>query len=201
MDLSLTLIFCLGIGIVSGINFSKFEVVSKWSLQPYRVVHYKEYYRTLTHALFHKDFAHLFFNLYALFGFGSAVEYRMGSSALYVILFVGTILFASIPALYKHKNNYSYSAIGASGGVSAIMMFFMVLFPNSELLFFFVLPLPGWAAVILFFGLEYYMNKKNRTGIAHDAHIAGAIFGLVFLLILHPIAYLNFFTAVIQSIF
>ncbi|MFM9422877.1 MAG: rhomboid family intramembrane serine protease [Bacteroidota bacterium] len=200
MHLSITNILCILIGIISGLSFSKYDVLNRFSLQPYRVKYNKEYFRLITHATLHKDMAHLFFNLFALFSFGNAVESQM-KSELYVILFVGAVLFATIPAMYKQHNNAYYQSIGASGGVSAVMMFFMVLFPDVELLFFFILPLPGWAAVILFFGLEYYMNKKSGTGIAHDAHISGAIFGLLFLLILHPTAYIRFFQAVSNSIF
>lgn len=200
MHLSVTNLLCIIIGLISWLSFSKYDVLNKFSLQPYRVKHNQEYFRLITHAVLHKDIGHLFFNLFALFSFGNAVEGQM-NSILYVSLFVGAILFASIPAMYKQSSNAYYQSIGASGGVSAVMMFFMVLFPDAELLFFFILPLPGWAAVILFFGLEYYMNKKSGTGIAHDAHIAGALFGLIFLLFLYPTAYLRFFHAVSNSLF
>jgi membrane associated rhomboid family serine protease len=200
MHISITNILCILIGVISGLSFSKYDVLNKFSLQPYRVIQNKEYFRLITHATLHKDVAHLFFNLFALFSFGNAVEKQM-QPKLYVLLFVGAVLFACIPAMYKQRKNPYYQSLGASGGVSAVMMFFMVLFPDSELLFFFILPLPGWAAVILFFGLEYYMNKKSGTGIAHDAHISGALFGLLFLLILYPTAYIGFFHAVTNSLF
>ena len=76
----------------------------------------------------------------------------------------------------------------------------MFMNPDSRLLFFFILPLPGWAAIILFFGLEYYMNKKMNTNIAHDAHLAGAAFVIAFLLIWKPQAFIHFFEVVSHSI-
>jgi membrane associated rhomboid family serine protease len=142
---------------------------------------------------------HLFFNLFALFSFGRAVEHYM-PTALFALLYLGAAAFATLPALKKHGDNIYYTSVGASGAVSAVMMLYMFMFPTSELLFFFILPLPGWAAIILFFGLEYYMNKKMNTAIAHDAHLAGAAFGIAFLLIWKPQEFLDFFVVVFHSI-
>ncbi|MEY3850187.1 MAG: hypothetical protein RJA38_628, partial [Bacteroidota bacterium] len=168
-------------------------------LSPYRVKHHKEIYRLWSHTLVHADMGHLFFNLFALFSFGRAVEHYMPTS-LFALLYLGAAAFATLPALKKYGDNIYYTSVGASGAVSAVMMLYMFMFPTSELLFFFILPLPGWAAIILFFGLEYYMNKKMNTAIAHDAHLAGAAFGIAFLLVWKPQEFLDFFVVVFHSI-
>ena len=185
MQISLTVILCLATGVVSWQALSNTELFSKLSLSPYRVKHQKEIYRLWSHTLVHADMGHLFFNLFALFSFGREVEHYM-PTALFALLYLGAAAFATLPALKKQGDNIYYSSVGASGAVSAVMMLYMFMFPTSELWFFFILPLPGWAAIILFFGLEYYMNKKMNTVIAHDAHLAGAAFGIAFLLIWKP---------------
>jgi len=199
MQISLTVIICLATGIVSWQALSNSELFSKLSLSPYRVKHNKEVYRIWSHTLVHADMGHLFFNLFALFSFGRAVEHYL-PTALFALLYLGAAAFATLPALKKHGDNIYYTSVGASGAVSAVMMLYMFMFPTQELLFFFILPLPGWAAIILFFGLEYYMNKKMNTAIAHDAHIAGAAFGIAFLLVWKPQEFLDFFVVVFNSI-
>ena len=199
MQISLTLILCLATGLVSWQAFSNSVLFSKLSLSPYRVKHNKEIYRIWSHTLVHADMGHLFFNLYALFSFGIAVEKGM-PAALFALLYLGAAAFATLPALKKHGDNSYYTSVGASGAVSAVMILYMFMNPDSRLLFFFILPLPGWAAIILFFGLEYYMNKKMNTNIAHDAHLAGAAFGIAFLLIWKPQAFIHFFEVVSHSI-
>ena len=64
------------------------------------------------------------------------------------------------------------------------MMAYILLFPTNKLLLFFVIPMPAFVAGILFFAYERYMNKKGATGIAHDAHLMGAIFGVIYVLLL-----------------
>lgn len=199
MEISLTVILCLATGIVSWQAFSNSVLFSKLSFSPYRVKHNKEIYRIWSHTLVHADMGHLFFNLYALFSFGREVEDKM-SLELFAFLYLGAAAFASLPALKKHGDNIYYTSVGASGAVSAVMILFMFMNPDVRLLFFFILPLPGWAGVLLFFGLEYYMNKKMKTGIAHDAHLAGAAFGIAFLLIWNPQAFIHFFEVVSHSI-
>jgi membrane associated rhomboid family serine protease len=199
MQISLTVLLCLATGIVSWQALSNSELFSKLSLSPYRVKHNKEIYRIWSHTLVHADMGHLFFNLFALFSFGRAVEHYM-PTALFALLYLGAAAFATLPALKKHGDNIYYTSVGASGAVSAVMMLYMFMFPTSKLLFFFILPLPGWAAIILFFGLEYYMNKKMNTAIAHDAHLAGAAFGIAFLLVWKPQEFLDFFVVVFHSI-
>lgn len=199
MQISITIILCVVTGLISWRALSDSALLSKLALSPYRVKHNKEIYRVWSHALVHADTGHLFFNLFALFSFGRAVEHYM-PTALFALLYLGAAAFATLPALKKHGDNIYYTSVGASGAVSAVMMLYMFMFPTSELLFFFILPLPGWAAILLFFGLEYYMNKKMNTNIAHDAHLAGAAFGIAFLLVWKPQEFLNFFPEVIHSL-
>ena len=120
----------------------------------------------------------------------------MGSD--FPILYFGALLIAAIPALTKHKNNVNYRSLGASGAVSAILMAFIVAHPTHTLLLFFIIPIPAIFAGVLFFLYERHMQKNGGTGIAHDAHIYGAIFGLLFSIVRDPESISRMFKALIQ---
>lgn len=202
MELSITTIITGATVIMSLMMFSRPEKLNAWMMNPYRVVHYKEYRRLLTHGFIHADYVHLFFNMFIFYQFGQMVELvftneqafrkvtgnvefwgQTTGQALYVALYFGSILAGALPSMLKHRNNPDYNSLGASGAVSAILIVFILMFPMAQLALFFIIPMPAFVAGILFFVYEAYMNKRGRTGIAHDAHLYGAVFGLVFMTI------------------
>lgn len=160
-------------------------------LKPYAVKHNNEWYRILTHGFIHADTTHLFFNLFVLWQFGGAVENRLAAGQAeqgialpgnytFLMLYFGGLLIASIPAMYKHNDNPGYASLGASGAVSAVLMAYILCFPTAKLLLFFIVPMPAFLAGALFFAYESYMNRAGGTRIAHDAHLWGAAYGVVF---------------------
>jgi len=169
------------------------EVLRKMMLSPYQVMHNNAYYRILTHGFVHADGMHLAINLFVLWEFGSVVEMEFGEE--FPFLYFGAIIAASIPAIVKHKNNINYNSLGASGAVGAVLMAFIVAHPSHTLLLFFVIPIPAILAGLLFFIFERSMQKRGGTGIAHDAHIYGAGFGLIYALIKDPNGLSNMFSA------
>jgi len=150
---------------------------------PYRVRVFKEWYRIVTHAFVHADFTHLALNAFVLFQFGTQVEWVMQQTlgaAFFLLLYFGGVAFAAIPGMIRHHDHPSYRSLGASGAVSAVLIAYILHFPTAELLLFFILPLPGFAVGILFFVGEYYMDKRSGGNIAHDAHLWGGLYGLLF---------------------
>lgn len=160
----------------------------KLLLIPFRCHHQAEWHRVLTHALVHADWMHLAFNMFVLYEFGQTVEVDLdhlgwlGFPALYVAGVVG----GAIPALRKHKNNRGYRSLGASGAVSAVLISFILLHPDTTLLLFFIIPVPAVLAGVLFFWYESRMSQRSGTRVAHDAHLGGAIVGLLWTLIAKP---------------
>lgn len=171
-------------------------ILDKMMLIPYNVNYFKEYYRVLSHGFIHADGTHLFFNMFVLWEFGRTVETEVGAS--FPVLYFGALLVAAIPALSKHKDNVNYRSLGASGAVSAILMAFIVAHPTHTLLLFFVIPVPAILAGVLFFLYENYMQKSGGTGIAHDAHIYGAVYGLLFSVVRDPGSISRMFSAISQ---
>ena len=102
-------------------------------------------------------------------------------------MYFGSLLVGSLLSLYFHKNEYHYSAVGASGAVSGIIYSAILLQPGMNLYMFFIpIPIPAYI-----FGIGYLLysiyGMKNRIGnIGHDAHFGGAIGGYLITLILSP---------------
>lgn len=172
------------------------QILEKLMLVPYNVNHFKEYYRIVSHGFIHADGTHLFFNMFVLWEFGTTVEAEMGGA--FPVLYFGAFLTATIPALTKHKDNANYRSLGASGAVSAVLMAFIVAHPTQPLLLFFILPMPAIFAGVLFFLYERHMQKNGGSGIAHDAHIYGALFGLLFSIVKDPSSIDRMVSAIIQ---
>lgn len=218
MELNInTVLVAINVG-VSLLAFGNGALLQRLMLNPYSVVHHREGYRVLTHAFVHGDYIHLLFNMYVLYSFGTLIEqiftnpdyFEMlfpglefwGTSRGYLyflLLYVGGILAASLPALRKHRDNPGYNSLGASGAVSAVVTAVIVLLPTMNLRIFFIpIDIPAFILGAAYLGYEYYMSKRGHTGIAHDAHFWGAIYGLVLLLVLQP-AFAKYFMARVSA--
>ena len=173
-------------------------------LSPYDVVNYKSWYRCFSHAFIHADWMHLGFNMYVLYMFGAASPVSLEPALIndfgakgylfYGCLYVGAILFTSTISIIRHKDNMHYFSLGASGAVMAVVFGYIVLHPTAELgLIFLPIYIPAYIFGPLILVVEYFLSKRGGTGIAHDAHIAGAIFGVIFMTIVDYHYLLNFF--------
>ena len=190
--------------LISWFSFNRPHLLEKLLLSPYLVNTENQFYRVITHGFVHVDFTHLFFNMFVLWEFGSKVQsdWLNGLDASgviplpqeygFVVLYFGGIIAGSIPALMKHKFNPEYRSLGASGAVSAVLMAYIISYPTNTLLLFFIIPIPAILAGVLFFLYESTMQKRSNTGIAHDAHIYGAVYGLLFCVLTDENAVGNF---------
>ena len=186
--------------LVSVKAFSDLSFRDKLMLNPYDVVHNKNWYRCFSHAFIHGDIMHLVFNMYVLYIFGEATEasfvykYSNKGYLYFGMLYVGGILFSTLWSIYRHKDNPYYNSLGASGAVSAVVFAFIIMFPKVELgIFPFPPIIPAFIFGPLILVFEYYMAKRGGSHIAHDAHFAGAIFGIIFMTIVDYHYLLNFF--------
>lgn len=198
--MSLTLILIIVTVIASFYAWSNESILSKWMLNPYAVNKHKEYYRFITSGLIHNDYVHLFFNMWALYSFGQYLEFiftrQFGDSGklLYGLLYILGVVASDIPTYLKHRNQPHYNSLGASGGVSSIVFAFILINPLAELsLMFIPIGIPGFIFGALYMFYSYYQARRGGDYINHDAHLYGALFGIVFTIIVMPAVLPNFF--------
>jgi len=192
----MTLLIIAITSVISVIAFNRRDIFNKLQLNPYAVYHKKEWYRILSHGFLHADWVHLFVNMFVLYSFGSAVESIFKQLAangiiqspvlVFVILYFGSMIFATVTTIAKYRDNEWYNSVGASGAVSAIVFTSIFFQPLANLYFFAIIPIPGIVFGVLYLGYSHYMSRKGGDNINHDAHFIGAVFGFVFPLLLDP---------------
>jgi len=155
------------------------------------VYHRFHVHRIITHSLIHADWMHLIVNMYVLYIFGGVcmnnftLYFGEKANLYFLELYLFSLSFSSILSIFKYKNNPYYSAVGASGAVTAVVFTSIFFDPWNKLWFFGVAPIPGIVFGILYLGYSIYMGKKNTDNIGHDAHFLGALFGFIFPIIVN----------------
>lgn len=171
--------------IISYKGFSDYSFFDKYKFQVGPVKR-GEKIRLLSSGFLHADTQHLLFNMLTLYFFADVVI-QLLNPLYFIIIYLGSLLLGSLLSLYFHKNEYHYSAVGASGAVTGILYSAILLQPGMNLYMFFIpIPIPAYV-----FGIAYLLysiyGMKNRIGnIGHDAHFGGAIGGFIITLILSP---------------
>lgn len=166
--------------------FNDSSLFGKFMLHPYSVYRKHNVYTLVTSGLIHANWMHLAFNLFTFYAFAFRLEQQVGSLTFAMIYFVGLIL-SDIPTVIRQKDNYHYHSLGASGAVSAVLFSYILFFPLSTLMIF-PLPIPIWAALfgVLYLVYSYYMSANSRDNINHDAHLFGAITGIIVTILMVP---------------
>lgn len=147
----------------------------------------KQYDRLVTSAFLHVDWRHYGFNMFALFIFSGLVYDRLGL-IFFLIVYTTSLLGGNLLSLFFNRNNGDYSAVGASGAVSGIMFASIVMEPDStlKLILLPMIEFPAWV-----FGAVYMLvtlfGVKNKFGnIGHEAHLGGAIAGILAAIAIKP---------------
>jgi len=142
--------------------------------------------RMISSGFLHVDQMHLFFNMFTLYFFADVVIYYL-NPFYFIILYLGSLLVGNLLSYYFHKNEYHYSAVGASGAVMGVLYSAILLNPNMSLYMFFIpIPIPGYVFGIGYLLYSIYGMKKQVGNIGHDAHFGGAVGGYVITLVLAP---------------
>ncbi|MDR1983435.1 MAG: rhomboid family intramembrane serine protease [Prevotellaceae bacterium] len=183
MDLTLTVIIITVLASIAA--FESPRLFDQLSLSPYKITHNKEWYRVVTHGFIHANWVHLLINMFVFYSFGQALlyyfDYFLSNKIVHFLaIYFGGMIFATITTIVKHRNNYAYRGIGASGAVSAVMFACIFFNPWSKLLFMGIIPVPGIIFAVLYLLYCSYMSRNSNDNINHDAHLYGAIFGLIY---------------------
>lgn len=203
--LPLTIIIVATTCITSYIALNNEKVMGDFIFNPSYITNDRQWYRFLSSGFIHADLPHLGFNMFTLYFFGTSweqayIDYLEVHPSWYIIMYLSAIVVSSIPSYLKQKNNYHYYSLGASGAVSAIVFSMILLMPWSTLYVFFF-PVPAIIYAFLYLGYTFYMSKKGGDSINHDAHLWGAIYGIVFSLVLRPSVASIFLTQILHPKF
>lgn len=154
----------------------------------------KQHYRMITSAFLHGDLGHLFVNMLTLYFFGPTIEHVLGTDGFLVVYF-GSAVTGKLLSLWVNRKNPAYSALGASGAVSGVLLSFCLFYPLEKIYLFFIpigIPAIVFAALYMAISMEL-MDRPGRV-IGHDAHLGGAAGGIVLTLLLRPDVIGRFFS-------
>ena len=172
--------------VISLIGFSSRKVLEKAILRPYLVAQGKDYATLLTSGFVHGDFGHLLFNLITYYSFAFNLERALGDLR-FELLYFGALLVSNIGTCIKHRNQPEYASLGASGAILAVLFASIVYFPRQKLVMLpLPIPIPAPFFAIAYLAYSYYSSGRSRDRINHDAHIFGALTGVVVVLITAP---------------
>ncbi len=178
--------------LVSYLAFGQREMAEKLRFHPVSIVHHRQYHRMVSHVLVHAGWSHLLVNMLVLYMFGTEVErsflqlFGRAGALWFVLLYAGGAVASTLHALVAHRDNYYYSAVGASGAVSATLFTYVFLYPWNKLYFFGIVPLPGILFAAGYLVYSWIMGRRKSDLVAHDAHFLGALFGILFPVLLKP---------------
>lgn len=166
--------------------FYDHSLYGKFMLHPYSVSKGHKVFTLLTSGLIHADWMHLFFNMFTFYAFAFTLEQMMGSWQFGLLYFLGLVL-SDLPTVFKHKDDFHYNSLGASGAISAVLFSYILYNPMSKIYIMFI---PIGIPAVIFGGLYLvycmYASKNSRDNINHDAHFFGALTGLIFTVIFVP---------------
>jgi membrane associated rhomboid family serine protease len=189
--------------IISIMAFQNPELFDKLKFNPSHISNSKEWYRFFSYGIIHADFLHLIVNMYVLWSFGRLIIYDFRAifenlgNLYFLLLYIPALGVSVIPSYFKNKADYSYNAVGASGAISAVVYVSIILNPTMSMgLIFIPIPMPAWVFGALYLAYTIIMSKKENTRIGHSAHLWGAVYGMVYLLLVEPRLYLWFFNQV-----
>ena len=169
--------------------YAKPQIIERSLFRPYWFLRRKQYETVVTSGFVHADLPHLAFNMVTFWFFAFPLEKQVGP-VRFAILYLLALVVSDLGTYFKHRNDPQYASLGASGAISAVLFAAIVYFPWMKL---FIIPIPVPIPAPLFavgyVAYSWYSARQARGRINHDAHLGGAVFGLLFVLLTDPAAF------------
>jgi membrane associated rhomboid family serine protease len=189
---------------VSLFAFYNDDLYTRFILQPYNVSRGKYLYTLITSGFIHADWMHLLFNMMTFYFFAFQLEVAIGHWE-FGLLYGLSLIMSDIPTVVKHKNDFWYRSLGASGAISAVVFSAILFRPLDGMsLMFLPISIPAVLFGVLYLVYCSYASKKGIGNINHDAHFFGALSGVLITVILIPQVvpyFLHTVTVGVQSLF
>ena len=188
------LLMALTIGLSLLGLFQAPRVIEMCLFRPYYFLRDRQYDTMILSGFVHADVGHLLFNMFTFYFFAFPMERFIGTIPFLVLYFFGLVLSHTC-TWYKHRKNPGYASLGASGAISAVLFAYIVYFPTTTLM---IIPIPVPIPAVLFaigyVAYSYWASTQNTGRINHDAHLCGAISGLLFVALTDSGAFARLFS-------
>ncbi len=150
--------------------------------RPYWLLRRGQYHTLVTSAFLHADVPHLLFNAFTFWAFAFTLERQIGSQR-FIALYAFGLLVSSAGTWLMHRREPGYQTLGASGAILAVL-FAAIVYTPSQSIYILPIPLPIPAPLFAVAYLAYTIYASRQAGgrINHDAHLGGALAGIVFVL-------------------
>ena len=165
------------------------KIIERSLFRPYYFLRRKQYDTIVSSGFVHADLPHLIFNMMTFWFFAFPLEKEIGPVRFALLYFLGLVV-SDAGTYFKHRNDPQYASLGASGAISAVLFAAIVYFPWMKLFIIPIpLPIPAPLFAVAYVAYSWWSARQARGRINHDAHLGGALFGLVFVLLTDPAAY------------
>jgi len=169
--------------------FKSPKIIDMCLFRPYYFHRKRQYDTMILSGFVHADVGHLLFNMFTFYFFAFPMEEFIGTIPFLILYFFGLVVSHTC-TWYKQRNNPGYASLGASGAISAVLFAFIVYFPTMSLMIIPIpIPIPAFLFAIGYVAYSYWASKQDTGGINHDAHLCGAISGLMFVALTDPGAF------------
>ena len=176
--------------------FGSPKLIERSLFRPYWFLRRKEYDTVVMSGFVHADLMHLIFNMMTFYFFAFPLERFIGT-VQFIALYAAGLLISHAGTYYKQRRNPEYACLGASGAISAVLFAAIVYFPEQSLIILPIpIPIPAPLFGALYLAYTYYASRHPHGRINHDAHLGGAITGLLFVAVTEPRAYGNLLQAI-----
>ena len=183
---SIGLLLVLITTLISFTAFRRESLMARYTFAVEGVLVHKEYSRLISSGFVHADWKHLLFNMYSLLAFAGTLE-RVTGPWQTLLIYFASLIGGNLLSLFINRNNSGYQAIGASGAVAGVIFAVIVLFPGISISpLFMPFRIPAWIYGLFYTLFSIYGIKSLNDNIGHDAHLGGALTGILAMCALVP---------------
>ncbi len=188
---TITFLIVIANFIISYNGFNNRRFYSRLVFQVEKILVYKDYKRLITSGFLHVSWLHLLFNMFTLYAFGSSLEESLGPWQ-YLLLYFAALIGGNLLSLFIHRNHAGYRSVGASGAIAGVMFGAIAIYPGLDIRFFGFSPaIPAWIFGLGYMLISIYGVKSKKDNVGHDAHLGGALIGMVVAILLRPAALID----------